>query len=53
MLSSSLVCPDMKKTTLGDIYNSLADDGGGYAVELPQDIIIRANLPLEKMLKLS
>ena len=52
MLSSSLVCPNMKKTTLEDVHNCLSDEAGAHIVELPEDIIQRANLPLERMLKL-
>ena len=58
ILSPTLVCPNMKKTTLEDIYNCLANDGrdelcsSANVIELPEDIINKANVPLEKMLLL-
>jgi len=50
ILSPTLVCPNMKKTTLDDIYNCLANESGENIVELSEDIIDKANMPLEKML---
>lgn len=52
VLSPSLVCQNMKKTTLEDVFGCLADESGGYAVDLPEDIIQSAKLPLDKMLQL-
>ena len=52
MLSPTLVCPNMKKTTLENIYGCLENENGEYVVELPDDIIAKANLPLEKMLQM-
>jgi len=52
ILSPTLVCPNMKKTTLEDIYNCLVNDNGDNITELPEDIINKANIPLEKMLEL-
>ena len=52
MLSPSLVCPNMKKTALEDVFNCLADESGSYAVNLPEDLIQRARRPLDKMLQL-
>jgi quinolinate synthase len=42
----------MKKTSLGDVYECLASESGGHEVDLPEDMIQRANLPLERMLEL-
>ena len=58
ILSPKLICHDMKKTTLEDVYNCLANDcrdelcSSANIIELPEDIINRANVPLEKMLLL-
>ena len=52
ILSPTLVCPNMKKTTLEDIYNCLANENSENIIELPEDIINKANIPLEKMLLL-
>jgi len=52
ILSPTLVCPNMKKTTLEDIYNCLANENQENIIELPEDIINKANVPLEKMLEL-
>jgi len=52
ILSPTLVCPDMKKTTLEDIYNCLANENQENIIELPENIINKANKPLEKMLLL-
>ena len=52
ILSPTLVCPNMKKTTLEDIYNCLANEKPENVIELPEDLISRANIPLEKMLEL-
>ena len=52
MLSPGLLCPDMKKTTLEDVFECLENENGDYSVDLPEDIIRRANLPLERMLEL-
>ena len=52
ILSPEFICSDMKKTTLEDVYNCLANESAENIVELPEDIIDRANVPLEKMLEL-
>jgi len=52
ILTPSLVCPNMKKTTMQDIYNCLADTNGDNSVEMPDELINKANLPLERMLEL-
>ena len=48
LLSSGLVCPNMKKTTMEDLYNSLAN--GTHEIELSDELIAAANAPLEKMI---
>ena len=55
ILSPSLVCPNMKKTTMQDIYDCLAGTPGmaGCEIELPSELIARANKPLERMLELA
>jgi len=50
ILSPELVCPDMKKTTLEDVYNCLAHEPEANVTELPADMTERANIPLERML---
>jgi len=50
ILNPELVCPDMKKTTLEDVYNCLVYEPEANVTELPADMIERANIPLERML---
>ena len=50
ILSPTLVCPNMKKTTLENVYECLANENRENIIELPEDIINKANIPLEKML---
>ncbi|MCL2775472.1 MAG: quinolinate synthase NadA [Oscillospiraceae bacterium] len=52
ILTPTLVCPNMKKTTLNDIYNCLSNEADENVIELSDDIINKANIPLEKMLLL-
>jgi len=52
ILSPSLVCPNMKKTTVLDIYNCLANESAENVIELPSELIASANKPLERMLEL-
>jgi quinolinate synthase len=59
LLTPSLVCPNMKKTTMQDIYNCLANESdkdksekSENIIELPAELINKANKPLEKMLEL-
>jgi len=52
ILSPTLVCPNMKKTTLDDVYNCLANERQENVVELPEELVGRANVPLERMLEL-
>jgi len=50
LLSAGLICADMKKTALGDVYDCLVNENIENIIELPEDIIKRARIPLEKML---
>ncbi|MCL2159315.1 MAG: quinolinate synthase NadA, partial [Oscillospiraceae bacterium] len=50
LLSPMLVCPNMKKTTLENVHKCLRDENPENVVELPEDLIERANAPLERML---
>ena len=47
-LHAAMVCPNMKKTTLESIYNSL--DKMQYKIELDNEIISKASVSLERML---
>ena len=47
-LTPNFVCPNMKKTTLESIYNSLLNEE--TIIELPTELINKANIPLERML---
>ena len=47
-LTPTFICPNMKKTTLESIYNSLLNEE--TAIELPPELINKANIPLERML---
>ena len=46
-----LVCPDMKLTTLQDVYNALKGEGG-REITLEQDILEGARSSIERMLEL-
>ena len=52
ILDPSLVCPNMKKTSMQDIYNCLADENTSNIIELSSEITAKANKPLERMLEL-
>lgn len=51
MLSPSLICSNMKKNRLEDIYKALRDDK--YEIEVEEKIRLRAKETLDKMLELS
>jgi quinolinate synthase len=52
LLTPSLVCPNMKKTTMQDLYNCLAHETAENIINLSGELINKANKPLEKMLEL-
>ncbi|MGE5613639.1 MAG: quinolinate synthase NadA [Bacillota bacterium] len=49
LLSPGLVCPNMKKTTLKSVYEALRDKK--HEIAMDEELINKARLPLEKMLK--
>ncbi len=51
LASRGLICPNMKKTTLEDIYNALLKDQ--YRVTVPEEIRVRALAAVEKMAQIS
>ncbi|NLD47537.1 MAG: quinolinate synthase NadA [Clostridiaceae bacterium] len=51
LLSKGLVCPNMKKTTLTSIVNSLVEMK--YQIELDEGIRLKAQKSLERMLEIS
>jgi quinolinate synthase len=51
LLSQGLICPNMKKTRLESVYNALARMQ--YAIELAEEIILKARTSLERMLKVA
>lgn len=50
LLSPGLVCPNMKKTSLQSIYNSLKELK--YKIELDEDIRLKAKGSLDRMLEI-
>lgn len=48
-LGNAKVCVNMKKTTLEDVYNALANDQ--YKIELDSRVIAKAKISLERMVK--
>ncbi|MDR0947071.1 MAG: quinolinate synthase NadA [Ruminococcus sp.] len=51
ILSKKLICPNMKITTLPDIYNALTG-AGGLTLETPPELLSKAYKCIDKMLKL-
>lgn len=47
-LTPNFICPNMKKTTLENLYNSLLKEE--TVIELSPELITKANVPLERML---
>ncbi len=50
-LQPRIICRNMKKIGLKDVYLSLLENK--YGIELPEDVMISARIPLQKMLELS
>lgn len=51
VMSQGLICPNMKKTSLQSVYNSLYEMK--YKIELDEGIMNRARYSLEKMLEIA
>ena len=51
ILSLKLICPNMKATTLMDVYNCLSDKGG-EEILLPDDTIRAASKCIDEMIRL-
>ena len=51
LLSLKLICPNMKATTLYDVYNCLCGDGG-EEIELDSDTISKAKRCIDEMIRL-
>ena len=49
-LSKRLLCPDMKRTTLMDVYKTL--QGGGLEIKMSEEVIKKASVCIERMLEL-
>lgn len=49
-LSKNLICPDMKRTTLMDVYKAL--NGGGLEITMPEEVIKKASVCIDRMLEL-
>ncbi len=49
-LSPKLICPDMKATTLVDVYNILKGEGG-EEIELDEETIVKAKSCIDKMIE--
>ena len=50
-LSGSLLCPEMKKTTLMDVYHCVAGSGG-EEIELADDVLVGARRCIDEMIRL-
>ncbi|MBE6655146.1 MAG: quinolinate synthase NadA [Ruminococcaceae bacterium] len=50
-LSMKLICPDMKATTLMDVYNAVRGKGG-EEIELDDDVIVKARGCIDEMIRL-
>lgn len=52
LLSKKLICPDMRLTTLMDVYRAVAGIGG-EVIELDNETIAQARVPIDAMMKLA
>ena len=50
-LSKRLLCPDMKLTTLMDVYRALKGQGG-EKIELSEELRLKAKRPIDEMIRL-
>lgn len=50
-LSKDLICPNMKSTTLVDVYNAVSGTGG-EVIELDEDTMKKARVCIDKMIEL-
>lgn len=51
LLSKDLICPNMKATTLGDVYHTLLGDGGDEII-MDDETIAQARKCIDKMIEL-
>ena len=49
-LSKHLICPNMKRTTLMDVYKALS--GGGLEIEMSPEVMKKARVCIDRMLEL-
>ena len=52
LLSKKLICPDMRMTTLMDVYKALTGDGG-FVIEIDEETRLKAKVPIDAMLNLA
>lgn len=52
LLSASLICYNMKKTTLRDVYDAVSGNGG-LVIELDEELAEKARKSLDEMIRLS
>jgi quinolinate synthase len=52
-LSKKIMCPNMKITTLVDVYRTAADLDNGFEIELSDEEIAKARVCIDKMLELN
>lgn len=50
-LSKKLLCPDMKITTLSDVYHALLGDGG-LRIEMEPELMAKARVCIDEMIRL-
>lgn len=50
-LSKNLICPNMKATSLIDVYNTVKGEGG-EEIKLPEEILKKARIPIDRMIEL-
>ncbi len=50
-LSDTLVCPDMRMTTLEDVYNAIVGEGG-EKIELDEQLRLKAKKAIDEMIRL-